>query len=166
MAKRGRPSKYKDEYAELAYKFTLLGAIDTDLAKFFEVSEKLINTWKKKHPDFLQSIKRGKAEADSEIVEALHKRASGYEWTEEGITKDGELVNVTKKLPPDVTAIIFWLKNRQPDKWRDRHEVGVSLETKETREKLKDFFDGQDYDPRGDVPDNGEALAENDSDEV
>jgi hypothetical protein len=32
---------------------------------------------------------------------------------------------VRKHYPPDVTACIFWLKNRQPEKWRDvhRHEV-------------------------------------------
>ena len=27
-----------------------------------------------------------------------------------------------KHYPPDVTACIFWLKNRCPDEWRDRHE--------------------------------------------
>lgn len=26
--------------------------------------------------------------------------------------------------PPDTTAMIFWLKNRQPDKWRDKRDVG------------------------------------------
>lgn len=26
--------------------------------------------------------------------------------------------------PPDATSMIFWLKNRQPDKWRDKRESG------------------------------------------
>ena len=30
---------------------------------------------------------------------------------------------ITKEIPPDTTAQIFWLKNRRPDKWRDKQEL-------------------------------------------
>ena len=53
----GRPSKYKKEYAEQAYKFCLLGATDARLGEFFGVSEQTINAWKDAHPEFLESIK-------------------------------------------------------------------------------------------------------------
>ena len=33
---------------------------------------------------------------------------------------------VDKHYAPDATAAIFWLKNRQPDKWRDKQEVEQS----------------------------------------
>ncbi|BFH60735.1 transposase [Paenibacillus azoreducens] len=32
----------------------------------------------------------------------------------------------TKEVSPDVTAQIFWLKNRRPNKWRDKQEIGHS----------------------------------------
>jgi hypothetical protein len=33
-----------------------------------------------------------------------------------------------RELAPDVTACIFWLKNRQPQLWRDRQDVAISEE--------------------------------------
>ena len=122
----GRPTKYKPEYAELAYKFCLLGATDADLARFFEVEEKTVNNWKEEYPEFLQSIKRGKEQADAEIAQKLYHRAKGYEHEEDKIFQyEGEpvIVPTTKHYPPDPTSMIFWLKNRQPQKWRDRQEV-------------------------------------------
>jgi transposase-like protein len=52
--KRGRPSKYKKEYVELAYKFALLGLPDKKMAEFFEVSESTFNEWKEQHPVALE----------------------------------------------------------------------------------------------------------------
>ena len=49
MAKRGRPTDYKKEYDEQAYKLTLLGAVDTELANFFNVAEATIHNWKINH---------------------------------------------------------------------------------------------------------------------
>ena len=62
----GRPSQYKAEYCEQAYKLCLLGATDVQLADFFGVSEQTLNTWKQKHPKFLESLRAGKDEADAE----------------------------------------------------------------------------------------------------
>ena len=57
----------------------------------------------------------------------------GYSFTEITRTpnKDGKMEitkKVTKKIVPDVTAQIFWLKNRQPDRWRDKQELGITAE--------------------------------------
>lgn len=123
----GRPSKYKEEYAEQAYKLCLLGATDKELADFFEVDEATINRWKQDHPEFCESLKRGKVEADSVIASKLYHRAKGYEHkavkfaTHEGMITDQ--VEYIEHYPPDTTAAIFWLKNRQPAKWRDKQEV-------------------------------------------
>lgn len=125
----GRPTAYKDEYADQAYKLCLLGATDEDLAKFFEVTERTINTWKTKQPEFLQSIKRGKDIADANVADRLYQRAMGYEHAEDKIFQyEGQpvIVPTTKFYPPDTAAGIFWLKNRQRGKWRDKidHEHG------------------------------------------
>lgn len=127
VAKRatGRPSRYKPEYVEQAQKLCKLGMIDKELAEFFGVSEQTLNTWKKAHPEFLESLKGGKALADAEVAAKLFRRATGYEHPEDDIRAiNGEIVitPTIKHYPPDTTAAIFWLKNRQPKRWRDKPE--------------------------------------------
>lgn len=118
--KVGRPTKYKAEYAEQAYKLTMLGFIDAELAEFFEVDESTINNWKHGYPEFLESIKKGKSLADAEVASKLYHRAIGYSHDDEDIRAvNGEIViTPTKKhYPPDPTSGIFWLRNRQRGKW-------------------------------------------------
>ena len=131
----GRPTDYKPEYAELAKNYCLLGAKDTELSVFFDTSEKTLNEWKKKHPEFLQSIKEGKEEADARVAQSLFHRATGYSHPEDKIFNNGgaEMVVPTiKHYPPDTTAAIFWLKNRKPEIWRDKQDIehsgGVTVE--------------------------------------
>lgn len=125
--KPGRPSKYRDEFAEQARKLCLLGATDKDLASFFEVSEATLNNWKIEYPSFLESLKAGKQLADAVIADSLYQRAKGYSHPEDDIrVVAGEIVitPTIKHYPPDSTALIFWLKNRRPDLWRDKREEG------------------------------------------
>jgi hypothetical protein len=68
----------REEYDEQARKLCLLGATDAELADFFGVSEQTLNTWKKVHPKFLESMNRGKIIADAEVAEKLYHRACGY----------------------------------------------------------------------------------------
>src|ERR671925_133672 len=98
-----RPTKYKSEFAEQAYKLCLLGATDAELADFFNVSETTIDTWKKAHKEFLGALTRGKDWADAEVAHSFHKRAVGYQYTEEHQepNKDGELA-VSKKILKEV----------------------------------------------------------------
>lgn len=124
-SKGGRPSSYKPEYAEQAKKLARLGATDKEMADFFEVGEKTLNNWKQDYPEFLQSLKEGKLLADAEVSSKLFHRATGYEHEDTDIrVVAGQIVKTTliKHYPPDTTACIFWLKNRQPDKWRDKQE--------------------------------------------
>jgi hypothetical protein len=121
----GRPTDYKEEYNAQAEKLCKLGATDKELADFFEVVESTINEWKLKHPEFSESIKAGKILADSEVAEKLFKRATGYSHEDVDIKViDGQIVttDLVKHYPPDTTAAIFWLKNRQKEKWRDKTE--------------------------------------------
>lgn len=141
MAKAGRPTDYKESYNKQAFKLCLLGATDKELADFFEVAESSINLWKKQHPKFSESIKKGKIQADSNVAEKLYKRANGYQYTEkhetvEQVKVNGEAVEgaekvikktIVKEVVPDVTAQIFWTKNRRKENWRDKidHSLGA-----------------------------------------
>lgn len=124
----GRPSKYKPEYVEQAYKLCLLGATDKVMADFFETSEQTLNAWKKEHPEFLESLKKGKVFADANVAAKLYNRATGYDQSADKIFQfQGEpvIVPTIEHVPPDTTAAIFWLKNRQKDQWRDKHDIGI-----------------------------------------
>ena len=125
----GRPTKYKAEFAEQAYKYCLLGADDKKLAYLFEVSESTINQWKKDHKEFSESIKKGKAFSDADVASRLFHRAMGYDHPEDDIrVVSGEIVitPTVKHYPPDTAAAIFWLKNRQREKWRDKVDTEVT----------------------------------------
>jgi len=131
----GRPTKYKPEYPEQAAKLCRLGATDREMADFFKVNEDTFNNWKLAHPEFAESLKTAKAEADARVIESLYRRALGYSHDEVHISNyQGEITMtpIVKHYPPDTVACIFWLKNRQPADWRDRKEIEhsgtVSLE--------------------------------------
>lgn len=128
VAKRpvGRPSAYREEYAEQARKLCLLGATDKEMADFFGVSEQTLNAWKKDFPEFLESLRAGKMKADAQVAQKLFDRATGSEWTEQQAIKVKagrgeervEIVTVRRAAPPDTNAAMFWLHNRRPDQWR------------------------------------------------
>ena len=123
----GRPSKYKPEYADQAKKLCMLGMTDKEMADFFGVAESTLNLWKTVHPEFSESLKGGKDLIDAQVAAKLFHRAIGYEHPEDDIRAvNGEIVitPMVKHYPPDTTAAIFWLKNRQPQKWRDKQEEG------------------------------------------
>ncbi len=132
MAKKeGRPTKYKKEFAEQARKLCLLGFIDEELADFFNVQVSTLNNWKKAHPQFLESLRSGKSIADADVADSLYNRALGYSHKEDKIMANSQnphdpvIVETTKHYPPDTGAAFIWLKNRQPEKWRDKKEPEV-----------------------------------------
>jgi hypothetical protein len=84
-----------------------------------------LNHWKDAHPEFLHSLKQGKEVADAQVEKSLYERALGYSHPEVKVFNNaGEIITyeVTKHYPPDPTSMIFWLKNRRPEQWRDKQE--------------------------------------------
>jgi hypothetical protein len=133
----GRPTKYKADYAKQAEKLCLLGATDDELADFFEVSDRTITRWQTQHKEFCRSLKLGKAEADTRVERSLYHRATGYTFdAEEVFMYQGTVIraDLKKHVPPDTTAMIFWLKNRKKGEWRDRmdHEHSGEVTTRIT----------------------------------
>jgi hypothetical protein len=123
VANRGRPTKYQKAYAKQAYKLCLLGATNEELAEFFEVSHGTISNWLAEHSDFLGAVKKGRRVADAEIADSLYQRAKGYTHASEEVFQyKGDVVRAKtrKHYPPDTAAAFIWLKNRQPEKWRDK----------------------------------------------
>lgn len=132
--KVGAPSLYKVEYNEQVYKLCLLGATDIEIADFFGIAKSTLNKWKHDFNEFMDSIKKGKEYADANVANKLYNRALGYEHKEDKIFNDQGvplIVPTVKHYPPDTTAAIFWLKNRQPAKWREKQEVETTIKVEQ-----------------------------------
>lgn len=132
--KLGRPSSFKPEYVDQVYKLALMGYTDEDFANFFEVDVNTIDRWKIKYEAFRGALKEGREIADTRVTESLYRRAIGYTRTvqEAKVISTGnyeskvEIVTLVQEVEPNVTAQIFWLKNRQKSKWREKHEIGLT----------------------------------------
>jgi len=111
----GRPTKYKKEYDDQAYRLTLLGAVDSELASFFKVEEQTINNWKIKHPNFFESINNGKDIANANVATSMYQKSIGYSHKEDKVfLHNGKpvIVETTKHYAPDTMAGSLFLRNR------------------------------------------------------
>jgi hypothetical protein len=127
----GRPSDFNESMVEQAAKLCSLGATDDEMADFFGVHRSTLYRWKLEHPEFCDAIKSAKEIADERVERSLYQKATGYSVKEEQAIKVKveqhkeavEVVEVEKHIPADTTAVIFWLKNRRSQQWRDKHEI-------------------------------------------
>ena len=120
---RGRPKLYKPEYAEQAYRLCLLGLTNDELASFFKVSPSSIDYWIATETEFSSALKQGREDSDGKVAVSLFKRATGYSHQDiKVLVVNGEVIRVPieVKYPPETAACIFWLKNRQRSRWRDK----------------------------------------------
>lgn len=105
------------------------GLTDEQICKNLGIVKDTFYKYKEKYTDFSDALKKGKEVADIEVENALFKRAIGYTYKE--VTKevkdiDGKkstfIKEVTKVVPGDIAAQIFWLKNRKSNNWKDKRE--------------------------------------------
>lgn len=129
--KVGRPTSYREHFANQAFKLSLLGMTDKEMANIFDVSEATLNTWKLKVPEFLESLRNGKELADADVAESLYNRAKGYVHDDVHIsTHLGKVkqTKIKKHYPPDTGAMTLWLHNRQNKKWKAKIDVDHGLQ--------------------------------------
>jgi len=120
--KPGRKGVYDSTTPERAIWLMARGLTEKDLAVAFGVNVTTIERWQRDLPEFSEAMQKGKKQADENVVKSLYKSAMGYSHRDIKIvsTKDGVLtIPILKHYPPDVTACIFWLKNRQREDWAD-----------------------------------------------
>ena len=133
----GQPTKLTVEVKRIAEVCYKEGFTDAKFALIAGVTEQTVNNWKKKSPKFFASLSNWKAIADREVEIAFRDRCIGYSHPEDKIychviddMPVTTIVATTKHYPPDAGACLNWLKNRQPDKWRDKieHELSGKVE--------------------------------------
>lgn len=127
----GRPTKYRPEFAEQVRPLCEHGFTDQELADFFKVNRATLYRWKAAHPEFRDAIRSAGDVADERVERTLYQRAIGYEIdTVKVFMPAGASAPVYAQLRehvhPDTASMIFWLKNRRKDRWRDKTEQEVT----------------------------------------
>lgn len=110
------------------------GLTDEQIAHNMGCNVRTLYVWKKEYPQIEQALKTGKEVVDIQVENALFKRAIGYDYEEvktiietlPGGEKRQRAERTRKHVAGDVTAQIFWLKNRKQIEWRDRKETQLS----------------------------------------
>ncbi len=121
VSNAGRKTKYLPEYASIAQRICeMFGADDERLAIIFGVRRSTLSNWKLASPEFMDALRAGKQNFDSEKVEnALLMRCLGFAYKETTYDGKGKILTVVQKyLPPSPKACFFWLTNRWPERWR------------------------------------------------
>lgn len=119
------------------------GLTNEQIAKNIGINPDTLYTWIKRFPEISEALKNGKEVVDREVENALLKRALGYEYEEvktliEEVDgkKKKKVEKITKHVPADVTAAIFWLRNRKGFVWSNQDAIVAKRIEAET-EKLK-----------------------------
>lgn len=128
---RGRPTSFDPDELPRVTKLCLLGMTNEQLALSLKVDVRTIDRWIASDAEFCRAVKAGREDADGNIVKSLYASGlGGVQLVDEVVTlktrhPDGtveeraEVIEVQRYIQPNVTAQIFWLKNRQRERWRD-----------------------------------------------
>lgn len=130
------------------------GLTDEDICHNLGISVPTLRKYKDEHLSLFSALKIGKEVTDITVVNALYKRTQGFRYDEVTtermpIYDDGNITGyemvetkrVTKEVLPDPTSMIFWLKNRCKEQWRDKREVEKTIEVRVPMlEEIQDTF--------------------------
>jgi len=158
--KGGRKSKYQT-HVEPRLKeieaWARNGLTDEQIAKNLGVAYSTFRKYKDEYPAFSAALKKGKEVVDIEVENALLKRALGYEYEEvktlvEEVDgkKKKKVEKIIKHVPADVSAGIFWLRNRKGLVWSNRDAIEAKrieaeiAKLKAETEKLKNETVGEE----------------------
>lgn len=127
-------SKFRIEHIDKVREIMKGGATRHQIINELGITKNTLYTWMHRYPDFARAIRAGDDICDNLVELSLYEKAVGYTWSEtvrnKVFNEQGEEVEevteIEKQLPPDNSAMIFWLKNRRSHKWKDRHEVTVT----------------------------------------
>lgn len=151
----GVKNKFESIDIEQVYRLGAVGQDQKGIARVLDVSETTLCEWKRKHPEFDSALKKGRDEWDADAVIGLHKRVTGYRYTEvtrerkkvagRGRTARFDLIitkTVEKEIAPEPIACFFWLQNRKPDSWKNANKLsGVGDLTEDQTNALRALAD-------------------------
>lgn len=145
----GRPTKYSKENLLAVEIMARHGYTNADMAEKLKINRDTFQEWINKYPEFSDTLTKAKESPDDMVEAALFRRATGMTLkTQKVLTvaqgsgqgSEVEIVHYEETYAPDPTSMIFYLKNRRPDKWREKQDIehsgGITTTslTKEERE--------------------------------
>jgi len=122
-------AKMLENKSHTAYLLALLGATDRQIAEVMCVDRITVERWKRDDAEFLAELNKGKLVADTKVVEAFFKCATGYYYEEDHVCvwKGKTIVTKVKKYrPPDPWSCARWLSLRQRGKWSESQRVEIT----------------------------------------
>lgn len=139
MARRGKQDDWlTDDGLLLIEGWARDGLSLEQIAHNMAIASSTLREWRKNYPAISTAIKKGQAPVDYEVENAMLKSALGYtvkvkkpikvktkkQLKDKGTIEEERIEYAEEEvyIKPDTTAQIFWLKNRRPDKWRDRQD--------------------------------------------
>ena len=134
-------SKWRDEYITIIPELIKAGRSILQVAKILKVNPDTIHDWKNTNEKFSDSLTKAQDDYNCGKVEhSMLKRAHGFRYTEttQEPDEDGNMVTVKKvrkMVVPETGAITFFLKNRKPERWQDKQDHNITVETYEERVK-------------------------------
>lgn len=125
---KGRPTRYRPEYANQARQAYALGACDEDIARFFEIDISTFYRWRHRHADFAAACVIGREHADNRVEMSLYQRAIGYDYTAErafmfSTWTDPVIARFTRRVLGDPRTALQWLRLRRGEAWRGSEDA-------------------------------------------
>lgn len=121
--KLGRPTKFNDSLREKMLELAEKGKTIEEIAEIIGVTSRTIYNWQGKYQSLFHALKESKQVADELVEASLFARAVGYSHPEQKVfCHEGEIITheLEKHYPPETGAASLWLRNRQPDLWREK----------------------------------------------
>jgi len=138
--------RYNSDYhPDWAWSLYINGATDEDVANAFHVTRRTVQRWADTYPEFGKARQESKDVADAKVERSLFKRATGFdysttetiiEYDAQGQPRPAKIQKYEHYAPPETGACCFWLKNRKPDKWKDRGIQAPDIDIFKDMDKL------------------------------
>lgn len=139
MARKSKYEEYVKDKLDSIQGWARDGLSLQEIADNLGIALSTLCNYKNQYPELNEALKKGVDESLYTVENALFKAACGYYYTEEEMTKNGNIVELTKYAKPNITACIFYLKNKAPNgKWRDKQEHDVNANVAQV------IFEGED----------------------
>jgi DNA-binding XRE family transcriptional regulator len=121
-----RPTKWREDNFTICASMARLGMTRWEIARALGIRRETLWDWERKNPEFSNVLKAASAAADERVEASIYERAVGYSYHMEKLFSwRGEVVRAetVEHVPPDPQLAMFWLKNRAPERWKDRMEI-------------------------------------------
>lgn len=133
-SKKTRP-KYTPEKKDEILRLAEDGKTNAQIAAKLGLAVETIEKWTSQKEDLIRAIKEAKEPTDNTVEATLLQKALGYHKETVKVFFDSKTGQVIEHryidfVEPDTASAIFWLRNRQPDRWRESRNIQIEDTTK------------------------------------